>query len=137
MSDKLRLDIVTPYGLIFSDEVLEISATGAEGDFGVLPGHVHFAATLKVGVLTARTESGPKYFFVNGGYAEVGPEKVTVLADSAEKSEEIDVERAKTAMARAEERLRKTEEIDFVRAQASLERALMRIQVADRKLQPR
>ena len=127
---KLLLEIVTPYGLIFSEEVDEVTGTGSEGEFGILPGHVPFVTTLKVGMLIAKTGKESKYFFVNWGYAEIGADKVMVLADSAERSEEIDVDRAKEAMKRAEERLKKCEDCDFHRAEASLERAATRIQVA-------
>lgn len=130
MENKLKLEIVTPYGLIFSEEVDEVTGAGSEGEFGILPGHVPFVTTLKVGMLIARTGKELKYFFVNWGYAEIGADKVMVLADSAERSDEIDVERAKAAMKRAEERLKKAEEVDFHRAEASLERATTRIQVA-------
>lgn len=133
METKLRLQIVTPYGPIIEDDVDEIAASGIEGDFGVLPGHAPFLTGLKIGMLTFRKGSEVGYVFINRGFAEVGADKVVVLADSAEKSEDIDVERAKAAMKRAEERLRKTEEIDFVRAESSLERATIRIQVAEKK----
>lgn len=133
MENKLILEIVTPYGLIISEEVDEVVCAGSEGEFGVLPGHVPFFTTLKIGMLSYRKGTATKYFFVNWGYAEVGPDKVLVLADSAEKSEEIDVERAKTAMKRAEERLKKAEEVDFTRATAALERSTIRVQVAEKK----
>jgi F-type H+-transporting ATPase subunit epsilon len=133
MADKLTLEIVTPYGQIFNDEVDEIVASGSEGEFGVLPEHVPFLTTLKIGMLTYKKGAETGYFFVNWGYAEVGPDKVTILADSAEKSDDIDVERAKAALKRAEERLKKKEEIDEARATAALERALMRIQIAERR----
>ncbi len=132
MADKLTLDIVTPYGHIFTDEVDEVVATGSEGEFGVLPDHVSFLTMLKIGILTYKKAAETGHFFVNGGYAEVGPAKVTVLADSAEKSEDIDVERAKEAMKRAEERLKRLEEFDEARATASLDRALMRVQIAEK-----
>jgi F-type H+-transporting ATPase subunit epsilon len=128
---KLLLEIVTPQGLVFSEEVDEVTASGSEGEFGVLPGHVPFVTTLKIGMLTCRTGNEIKHFFVNWGYAEVGYEKVMILADSAERSEDIDIERAKAAMKRAEERLKKAEETDFNRAEAALERAVTRTQVAD------
>jgi len=130
MAEKLKLDVVTPYGLVFSEEVDEIIATGSEGEFGVLPDHVPFLTTLKIGVLTFRKGSESGYIFINSGYAEVGPDRVTLLADSAERSDAIDMERAKEAMKRAEERLKKKQEIDEARATSSLERALMRMQVA-------
>lgn len=128
---KLLLEIVTPQGLVFSEEVDEVAASGSEGEFGVLPGHVPFVTTLKVGILSSKAGSAAKHFFVNWGYAEVGADKVLILADSAEISEEIDLERAKAAMKRAEERLRKAEEIDFHRAEAALERAVARIQLTE------
>jgi F-type H+-transporting ATPase subunit epsilon len=131
--EKLKLDIVTPDGLIFSGDVDEVTATGSEGEFGVLPGHAPFLTTLKIGMLVVKKGSEVMYFFVNSGYAEVGPDKVVVLADSAERAEGIDVERAKEAMKRAEERLKKREEIDFARAESALERATTRIRIAERK----
>jgi F-type H+-transporting ATPase subunit epsilon len=131
--EKLKLEIVTPDGLVFSGEVDEVTAAGSEGEFGVLPGHAPFLTTLKVGMITIKRGTEVLYFFVNSGYAEVGPDKVLVLADSAERAEDIDVERAKEAMKRAEERLKKREEIDFARAESALERATTRIQIAERK----
>lgn len=130
---KFLLEIVTPQGLVFSEEVEEVTASGSEGEFGVLPEHVPFVTTLKVGMLTCRTGNQTVIFFVNWSYCGIGPRGMLVLADSAERSEEIDVERAKAAMKRAEERLRKAEEVDFKRAEASLERAVTRIQVAEIK----
>ena len=130
---KLLLEIVTPQGLVFSEEVDEVTASGSEGEFGVLSGHVPFVTTLKVGILSCRIGKETKYFFVNWGYAEVGAEQVLILADSAELSDEIDLERAKAAMQRAEERLRKAEDIDFHRAEAAVERAVTRIQLAELK----
>ena len=132
MAEKLTLDIVTPYGHVFTDEVDEIIATGSEGEFGVLPEHTPFLTTLSVGILTYRKGSETGYFFVNSGYVEVGPDKVTLLADSAEKSDSIDLERAREAMKRAEDRLKKKEEIDEARATSSLERAIMRVQVSEK-----
>jgi F-type H+-transporting ATPase subunit epsilon len=128
---KLLLEIVTPQGLVFSEEVDEVTAAGSEGEFGVLPGHVPFVTTLKIGILTCKKGNETKYFFVNWGYAEVGPDKVMILADSAERSEDIDIERAKAAMKRAEERLKKAENIDFVRAESALERAVTRSQIVE------
>ncbi|MFA6055262.1 MAG: F0F1 ATP synthase subunit epsilon [Thermodesulfovibrionales bacterium] len=130
---KLKLEIVTPYGLILSEDVDEVTCTGSEGDFGVLPGHVPFFTTLKVGMIVYKKGNATKYVFVNWGYAEVSSERVMILADSAEKAEDIDVERAKAAMKRAEERLRKIEEFDFARSTSSLERAVMRAQIAEKR----
>ncbi len=128
---KLLLEIVTPQGLVFSEEVDEVNASGGEGEFGVLPGHVPFVTTLKIGILACKKGSETKYFFVNWGYAEAGPEKVMILADSAERAEDIDVERAKAAMKRAEERLRKAADVDFARAESALERAMTRTQIVE------
>ena len=130
MENKLTLDIVTPYGHIFTEEVDEVVAWGSEGEFSVLPEHTPFLTTLKTGMLTYKKGNETGYFFVSGGYAEVGPDKVLILADSAEKSEDIDVERAIAAKKRAEERLKQTEKFDEARATASLERAAARIHVA-------
>jgi len=133
MAEKIKLDIVTPYGHVFTDDVDEIVASGSEGEFGVLPDHAPFLTTLKVGALTYRKGSVTGYFFISGGYSEVGPDSVTILADSAEKSDHIDVERAKAAMKRAEERLKQKENIDEARATAALERAIARINLAEKK----
>lgn len=132
MENKLRLDIVTPYGLVFSGEVDEITATGSEGEFGVLPGHAPFITTLKTGMLTCKKGGDSVYFFVSGGYAETGPDKVTILADSAERSEDIDVERAKSALKRAEEGLKKADEYDFAKATVAIEKSTIRIQIAEK-----
>lgn len=131
MAETLLLDIVTPYGHIFTEEVDEILAPGSEGEFGVLPDHVPFLTTLKIGILTYKKGSETGHFFLNWGYAEVGPDKVTILADSAEKSDEIDAERAKEAMKRAEKRLKQATEVDAARATAALERATARMNIGD------
>jgi F-type H+-transporting ATPase subunit epsilon len=134
MENKLMLEVVSPYGLVVSEEVDEVTAAGSEGEFGVLPDHAPFVTTLKVGILTYKKGNEVKYVFVNNGYASVGPKRIFVLADSAEKSEDIDVERAKAAMKRAEERLKKMEEMDFARAESSLERATTRVQIAEKRI---
>src|SRR4030066_1328645 len=133
MENKLKLEIVTPYGLVFSDEVDEIAASGSEGEFGVLPNHIPFFTTLKIGILTYKKGNETGYFFVNWGYAEVSYDKVLILADSAEKAESIDIQRAIEAKKRAEGRLKQAERFDQARATASLERSVMRVQVAEKK----
>ncbi len=132
MADKLTLDIVTPYGHVFTSEVDEVVVSGTEGEFGVLPNHIPFLTTLKVGILTYKKGNETGHFFANSGYAEVGHDKVTILAESAEKAEDIDVKRAQEALKRAEERLKEVEKIDEARATASLERAIIRTQVAEK-----
>lgn len=134
MENKLRLEIVTPYGLVLSEDVDEITASGTEGEFGVLPGHVPFITTLRVGMLILKKDNRTEYVFVNSGYAEVLPDKVVILADSAERAEDIDIERAIAAKQRAEERLKQAEKIDFARATAALERATIRIQIAEKRI---
>ncbi len=133
MADKLTLEVVTPYGPVLKEEVDEVVAPGSEGEFGVLPGHVPFVTTLKIGMVVYKKGGSVAYLFANSGYAEVYDNTVLILADSAERAEDIDVERARAAMKRAEERLRKEAEIDFARAQAALERAMMRLQVAEKR----
>lgn len=132
MENKLRLEIVTPYGLVFSDDVDEVVATGIEGEFGVLPNHAPMFTTLKIGMLIYREGNQTGYLFVNWGYAEVGSDRVMVLADSAEKAEDIDIERAIAAKKRAEERLKQAERFDHARARTSLERAVIRTTVAQK-----
>ncbi|GBE01968.1 ATP synthase epsilon chain [bacterium BMS3Bbin06] len=133
MAEKLMLEIVSPHGAVLKEEVDEVIAPGSEGEFGVLPGHISFVTTLKVGVLVYKQGGAARYVFVNSGYSEVSGDTVLVLADSAERAEAIDVERAKEAMKRAEERLQKKEEFDYARARASLERALTRIELSEKK----
>jgi F-type H+-transporting ATPase subunit epsilon len=133
MENKLRLDIVTPYGKVLSEDVDEMAVTGSEGDFGVLPGHMNMVTTLKICMLMYRIGSETKHVFINSGYAEVTPESVVILADSAELSEAIDLQRAIAARERAEERLKQQEKIDIARATAALERATIRIQIAGKK----
>ncbi len=133
MENKLRLEIVTPYGKVLSEDVDEVMTTGSEGDFGVLPGHVNFITTLKICILSYRKENDTKFVFINSGYAEVTHDSVIILADSAELSDEIDRERAIIARDRAEERLKQQEKIDIARATSALERATIRIQLAGKR----
>ncbi|MEF9427483.1 MAG: F0F1 ATP synthase subunit epsilon [Candidatus Mariimomonas ferrooxydans] len=132
MENKLKLEIVTPHGLVYSDEVDEVVAPGSEGEFGVLPQHIPFLTTLKIGMLTYKKGNETGHFFVNWGYAKAGPDKVLILADSAEKSEDINIERAIAAKKRAEEMLKKEESFDQARATAAITRAVTRTQVAEK-----
>jgi F-type H+-transporting ATPase subunit epsilon len=131
---SLQLEIVTPQRLILSDEVTELMAPGSEGYFGVLPGHIPFITTLKIGELTYWKGKDERHLAVIWGYAEVRGDKVIVLAETAERAEEIDTERAEQARQRAERRLHEwgagDETIDFARAQAALQRAITRLTVA-------
>jgi F-type H+-transporting ATPase subunit epsilon len=134
VAEGLTLEIATPTRLVVSGVVDEVVAPGIEGYFGVLPGHAPFLTTLGVGELTYRKGREEYHLAVAGGFAEVRNDKVIVLADSAERPEEIDRARAERARERAERRLsgRTEEEVDYARAAAALSRALTRLQVASR-----
>jgi len=135
MAGNIRLEVVTPEKYVVDEEVQIAVAPGSLGEFGVLIGHTPFLTTLKTGVMHYTDVGGAqRYVFVSGGFAEALPDKVTVLAESAERRKDIDVNRAKAAMERAEERLAqqgKAEDIDFNRAKAALERALNRIRLVE------
>jgi len=138
MAGNIYLEVVTPEKIVVSEEVQIVAAPGSSGEFGVLIGHTPFLTTLKTGIIRF-TDAGGKedYVFVSGGFAEALPDKVTVLAESAERRGDIDLERAKAAMERAEKRLgedRSRKDIDFVRAKAALERALVRIRLTQMRL---
>jgi F-type H+-transporting ATPase subunit epsilon len=134
VADRLTLEIATPMRLAVSEQVDEVVAPGVEGYFGVLPGHAPFLTTLGIGELTYRVGREEHHLALVGGFAEVRNDKVIVLADAAERPEEIDRARAERARERAERRLsgRAPDEVDFARAQAALMRALMRLHVAGR-----
>jgi F-type H+-transporting ATPase subunit epsilon len=127
---KLTLEIVTPDRSLVREEVDEVQLPGSEGYFGVLPGHTPLLATLKVGELWYRVGQEKHYLAVAGGFVEVLPDRVTVLAQIGERAEEIDVARAEAAKRRAEERLVNPVDVDLERARFSLAKALVRIQVA-------
>jgi len=137
MAEKLRLDMVTPYKQVLSQDVDEVTAPGTVGEFGILPGHTPLLTTLKIGELSYRQGAETFHVAVNWGYVEVEEDKVTVLVETAEPADEIDLERARAALGRAEEALRKLspEDKDFLTQQAAVERALIRIQVAGRRVQ--
>ena len=130
---KLTLEIVTPERSLASEEVDEVQLPGAEGYFGVLPGHAPLLASLQVGELWYRIGQEKHYLAVAFGFAEVLPERVTVLAQIAERPEDIDVPRAEAAKKRAEERIAKPQvEVDFERARIAMMKSLIRLQVAAR-----
>lgn len=135
MAENIRLEVVTPEKSVVSEEVQIVMAPGSLGEFGVLSGHTPFLTTLKTGALKYKDESGRERFvFVSSGFAEALPDRVTVLAESAERRKDIDIQRAKAAVERAEKRLReqaKEADIDFLRAKAALLRAINRIQLAE------
>lgn len=134
MAENIRLEVVTPEKAIVSEEAQIVMAPGELGEFGVLAGHTPFMTSLKLGSVRYDDAGGNERFvFVSGGFAEALPDRVTILADSAERRKDIDVERAKAAQQRAEERLAKEDdiEIDYVRARAALMRAIHRIRLAE------
>jgi F-type H+-transporting ATPase subunit epsilon len=133
----LRLEFVTPERAIVHEEVDEVEIPGEEGYFGVLPGHAPLLASLRTGVLWYRKGSDKTYAFVDGGFAEVLPDRVSILAQVAERAEDIDVQRAEAAKRRAEERLaRPVSEIDYERARLALLKAMSRLQIS-RHIRPR
>jgi F-type H+-transporting ATPase subunit epsilon len=135
MAEKIKIEIVTPDTLVVSAEVDEITATGTEGEFGVLPGHCHMLSSLKVGAVSYKDGNEEKQLALGGGYAEVGPDKVTILAETAEFAEDIDVERANKALATAEESLKALSADDegYEECLISIEKAQVRIETAGKQ----
>jgi F-type H+-transporting ATPase subunit epsilon len=134
MAEKIQLEVVTPDRLVVSVAVDIVMAMGALGEFGILANHVPFLTPLQAGELRFRKDNQLEYMVVTGGFAEVSKNKVTVLAEAAEKAREIDLDRAKRAKERAEKRLAqaKSEAIDYTRAESALKRALLRLNVAEK-----
>ena len=137
MAGNIRLQVVTPEKSVVDEDAQIVVAPGSMGEFGVLSGHTPFMTTLKLGTLRYNDASGTeRCVFISGGFAEALPDKVTVLAESAERRCDIDLERAKSAMERAEKRLADEaaaakQELDYIRAKAALERAIHRIRVSE------
>ncbi|MRR58392.1 MAG: F0F1 ATP synthase subunit epsilon [Deltaproteobacteria bacterium] len=132
MAGKLLLELVTPYRKVMSEEVDMITASGTLGEFGVLPGHASFLTSLKIGELSYVQGSDTFHLALNWGYFEVMHDKVTILVETAERADEIDLDRARSALGRAEEALKKItrEDKDFIVYESALQRALIRVQVA-------
>jgi len=131
---QIRLDIVTPDQLVAHDSVGTVTLPGKNGYLGILPGHAPLLTELVPGELVYTRDSIKHYIAVNWGFAEVLPDRVIVLVQSAERAEDIDVERAERAKGRAEERLKRFSDpqIDLERAQEALRRALARLEAARR-----
>jgi F-type H+-transporting ATPase subunit epsilon len=134
---KLELEIVTPDKALVRETVDEVVVPGAEGELGILPGHTPLLATLKVGALWYRQGTEKHFLAVAFGFVEVLPDRVTILAQVAERPEDIDVERAERAKRRAEERLAQPVttamgDMDFERARIAMMKSLIRLQVASR-----
>lgn len=135
MAQTIKLEVVTPEKAVVEEDAKIVVAPGNLGEFGVLPGHTTFLTTLKTGTLRYTDSNDQEhYVFVSGGFAEALPDKVTVLAESAERRRDIDAARVKAAIERAEKRLaeqRLKEALDFTRAKAALERALQRLKLTE------
>ncbi len=133
MSDNLTLEIVTPEKAVVNEQAQIVMAPGSVGEFGILKGHTPFLTTLNTGTVQYKDESGTDQFvFVSGGFAEALPDKVTILAEAAEKKSDIDVRRSQDALERAEKRISEKKEgddIDLERVHAALARAVHRIKL--------
>ena len=132
MASKILLELVTPERLLLTEEVDEVVLPGYEGEFGVLPEHTQYLAILNIGLLRYRKGSETRVVALGGGFAEVTPERVVVMAETAERAEEIDVERARRARERAEAALKEItlDDETYAKAYAALQRALVRMSAA-------
>ncbi|PYX89176.1 MAG: F0F1 ATP synthase subunit epsilon [Acidobacteria bacterium] len=134
MADTIQLEIVTPDRMIVSDAAQEIQIPGKSGYLGILPGHAPLITEIAVGEITYRSGNETKHIAVAWGFAEVLPEKVTILAETAERAADIDVARAQAAKERAEARLKQGgADLDYRREEDALKRAQTRIDVAAKK----
>jgi len=131
---SIKLDIVTAERSVFSEEVDIIMAPGVEGQLGILPHHTPLMTTLQAGELLVRKGEEEFSLVISGGFLEVRPDRIIVLADAAERAEEIDLARAEEAKSRAQEYLgRTTPEVDIARAEAALSRSLARLRVGEKR----
>jgi len=131
---SIRLDIVTAERVVYSEEVDVVVAPGVEGQLGILPHHAPLMTTLQVGELRVRKGEEEFSLAISGGFLEVRPDRIIVLADAAERSEEIDIARAEEAKRRAQEQLsHHPPAVDAARAEAALRRSLARLKVAEKR----
>jgi F-type H+-transporting ATPase subunit epsilon len=134
LADTIQLEIVTPERLVVQDTVAEVQIPGKNGYLGILPGHAPLITELSVGEISYRVNGYRHYLAVAWGFAEVLPTKVTILAETAERADEIDVERARRAKETAEKMLHSTDpDTDFTRALEALKRAEVRLDVAAKR----
>ena len=129
----IKVSVVTPDGPVYESDVEMVSTKAKSGELGILPGHIPLVAPLEIGAVRLKLAGGKQeQIAVSGGFLEVRPEQVTVLAQAAEKASDIDVERAQRAKERAEQRLQQAqqEHVDFKRAELALRRAVNRLNVA-------
>jgi len=132
---KLHLEIVTPAKITVSQDVDMVVAPGSLGEFGILEGHVPFLSGLVPGELRYSVDDKMQFVAVTSGFAEISDDNVSILVDAAETAQDIDEDRAKKAVERANERLaqdRSSEDIDFIRAEAALRRAMIRLKVIEK-----
>jgi F-type H+-transporting ATPase subunit epsilon len=130
----IKLDIVTAEHLVFSEDVDIVVAPGIEGELAILPHHAPLMTMLQPGELRVRKGGEETFMAITGGFLEVRPDRVTILADAAERAEDIDAHRAEEAKRRAEERLSgKVATADMARAEAALRRSLVRLKVAEKR----
>ena len=135
----IRTDIVTAERLVFSEDADIVIVPGIEGEMGILPHHAPLMTMIKPGEVLVRKGTEEYYLAVSGGFLEVTPDHVTILADAAERADEIDIARAEAAKKRAEDRIlhRTAEEVNVANAEAALRRALARLKVAEKRRQRR
>ena len=130
----MRLEIVTAEGTVFADDVNEVVAWGIEGQLGILPHHAPLMTMLQPGDLLIKKDNEEHYLAISGGFLEVRPDKVIILADACERAEEIDIERAEAARRRADEILKtRPHDVDTAAAEAALRRSLARIRTAEKR----
>ncbi|MEK3888501.1 F0F1 ATP synthase subunit epsilon [Bacillus sp. FSL K6-3431] len=128
--NTLRVSIVTPDGPVFDSDVEMLSTKAESGEIGILPGHIPMVAPLQIGAVRITKDNSTEYVAVSGGLLEVRPDQVTILAQTAERAESINIDRAEDARKRAESHLQgKAEDSDFKRAELALKRAINRIDV--------
>ncbi|GAK14493.1 F0F1 ATP synthase subunit epsilon [Geomicrobium sp. JSM 1781026] len=128
----INVSVVTPDGSVYEDDVRMISARTEVGEIGVLPGHIPLVTPLIIGTIRMKKDNGEDTVSVSGGFMEVRPDKVTILAESAERPEDIDRARAEQSKSRAEQRLSNDSDVDKKRAKASLKRAETRLSIASK-----
>jgi len=134
MMATLRLEIITAERQVFADDINILVAPGIEGELGILPHHAPLMTMLQPGELLIKKDGEETYMVVTGGFLEVRPDKVIVLADACERAEEIDVARAEEAKRRAEERLKtRPPDVEAASIEAALRRSLTRLRVAERR----
>lgn len=130
----IKLDIVTAERRVFSGEVDEVVAWGTEGQMGILPSHAPLMTMLQPGELLVKKGGDEEYLAIAGGFLEVRPDRIVILADACERSEEIDVQRAEAAKRRAEETLKtRPPGLDVAATEAALRRSLVRLKVAEKR----